>query len=60
MDLERRMQQSLREYIDFLVARGYELFREGDVLVLSRGGRGSRLVLVRDGRLDVIGRGGVQ
>ena len=53
MKLERRMQQTLREAVDFLIARGYAMARDGEQLILSRGRR--RLV-VADGRLAVIGR----
>ena len=57
MDLERRLQGDLRSDIDWLIGRGYVLCREGDLLLLSRG---TRRVLVSDGRLAVIDRGGVQ
>lgn len=55
MNLERRLQDSLRNNIDWLIGRGYVLCREGDLLLLSRG---TRRVLVTDGRLAVIGRVG--
>lgn len=55
MNLERRLQGSLRSDIDWLIGRGYVLCREGDLLLLSRG---TRRVLVSGGRLAVIGRGG--
>ncbi|CAN7519596.1 hypothetical protein LJR071_003526 [Pseudomonas sp. LjRoot71] len=57
MNLERRLQDSLRNNIDWLIGRGYVLCREGDLLLLSRG---TRRVLVSGGRLAVIGRGGAQ
>lgn len=57
MNLERRLQQPLRESVDFLLSRGYDMAREGDQLILIRG---QRRVLVADGRLAVIGRGGVR
>jgi hypothetical protein len=57
MNLERRLQQALRGSVDFLIAQGYGLARDGEQLILSRGRR--RLV-VADGRLAVIGRGGVR
>lgn len=56
MDLERRLQGDLRSDIDWLIGRGYVLCRESDLLILCRG---TRRVLVTDGRLAVIGRGGV-
>jgi len=57
MNLERRMQGDLRGSVDFLLSRGYDMAREGDQLILIRG---QRRVLVADGRLAVIGRGGVR
>lgn len=57
MNLERRLQSSLRGDIDWLIGRGYVLCRESDLLILCRG---TRRVMVSDGRLAVIGRGGVQ
>lgn len=57
MKLERRMQSDLRDSVDFLLARNYCLARAADQLILSRG---QRRVLVADGRLAVIGRGGVR
>ncbi|MDH1865713.1 hypothetical protein N5D83_02630 [Pseudomonas chengduensis] len=56
MKLERRLQGDLRESVDFLLSRNYCVAREGDQLILIRG---QRRVLV-DGRLAVIGRGGVR
>lgn len=56
MNLERRLQSDLRRDIDWLIDRGYQLTRESDLLLLSRG---SRRLIVADGRLAVIGRGGV-
>lgn len=55
MNLERRLQSDLRDSIDFLIARGYDMAREGDLMILSRG---QRRFLVANGRLAVIGRGG--
>lgn len=57
MKLERRLQSDLRESVDFLLARNYSAARVGDQLILIRG---QRRVLVADGRLAVIGRGGVR
>lgn len=57
MKLERRLQGDLRGSVDFLLSRGYGMAREGDQLILSRGQRRLR---VADGRLAVIGRGGVR
>lgn len=57
MNLERRLQKPLRDAIDFLLARGYEMAREGDLMFFSRG---QRRLLVAGGRLAVIGRGGVR
>tara|TARA_Y100001938_G_scaffold87342_1_gene119707 strand:- start:330 stop:503 length:174 start_codon:yes stop_codon:yes gene_type:complete len=57
MKLERRLQGDLRGSVDFLLSRGYDMAREGDQLILSRGQRRLR---VADGRLAVIGRGGVR
>lgn len=57
MKLERRMQSDLRQSVDFLLSRNYCVAREGDQLILIRG---QRRVLVADGRLAVIGRGGVR
>lgn len=57
MKLERRLQGDLRESVDFLLSRNYCVAREGDQLILIRG---QRRVLVADGRLAVIGRGGVR
>lgn len=37
MSLERRLQQELRESIDWLIGRGYELTRPGGQLTLARG-----------------------
>lgn len=53
MKLERRLQQPLRESIDFLLARGYDLAREGEQMILRRG---RRRLTVAGGRLAVIGR----
>lgn len=55
MNLERRLQSSLRDDIDWLIGRGYQLIRESDLLILCRG---TRRVLVSGGRLAVIGQGG--
>lgn len=55
MNLERRLQEKLRSDIDWLIGRSYVLCREGDFLLLCRG---TRRVLVADGRLAVIGRVG--
>ncbi|MFI8981470.1 hypothetical protein [Ectopseudomonas khazarica] len=57
MKLERRLQGDLRGSVDFLLSRGYGMAREGDQVILSRG---QRRLLVADGRLAVIGRGGVR
>ncbi|WP_322979146.1 hypothetical protein [Pseudomonas sp. C11] len=57
MKLERRLQGDLRGSVNFLLSRGYDMAREGDQLILIRG---QRRVLVADGRLAVIGRGGVR
>ncbi|MFI8608529.1 hypothetical protein ACIGFL_09415 [Pseudomonas sp. NPDC077649] len=57
MKLERRLQQPLREAVDFLLTRGYDMAREGDLMILSRG---RRRLMVADGRVAVIGRGGVR
>lgn len=57
MNLERRMQDDLRSSVNWLIKRGYLLCRESDLLILVRG---DRRVLVADGRLSVIGRGGLQ
>lgn len=57
MTLDRRLQCELRDSIDFLIARGYDMAREGDLMILSRG---QRRLLVANGRLAVIGRGGVR
>lgn len=57
MNLERRLQSDLRDSIDFLIARGYGVARDGGLMILSRG---RRRVQVADGRMAVIGRGGVQ
>ena len=57
MNLERRLQNDLRDSIDFLIARGYGVARDGGLMILSRG---RRRVQVADGRMAVIGRGGVQ
>ncbi|WJN61338.1 hypothetical protein [Pseudomonas sp. SO81] len=43
MSLERRLQQDLRESIDWLIGRGYELTRPAGQLTLARGCR--RLVV---------------
>lgn len=48
MSLERRLQQDLRESIDWLIGRGYQLSRPAGQLTLARGHR--RLV-VAGGRL---------
>lgn len=56
MNLERRLQGDLRVAIDFLIARGYDLVREADQLILVRG---QRRLLVAGGRLAAIGRGGL-
>ena len=53
MKLERRLQQTLREAVDFLLSRGYDMAREGDLMILSRG---RRRLMVADGRVAVIGR----
>lgn len=37
MSLERRLQQELRESIDWLIGRGYELTRPAGQLTLARG-----------------------
>ena len=55
MNLERRLQQPLRDAVDFLIARGYEMAREGDLMIFCRG---RRRLLVAGGRMAVIGRGG--
>lgn len=57
MNLERRLQGDLRGSVNFLLSRGYDMAREGDQLILIRG---QRRVLVADGRMAVIGRGGVR
>lgn len=57
MNLERRLQNDLRDSINFLLSRSYCLAREGDQLILLRG---HRRVLVANGRLAVIGKAGAQ